>query len=140
MKRRTWTWKDARLPAEVAAKLERRFQLNLYETVLASEPGNVEVLIALGDVYSRHGLLEKGLEVDKKLVEIQPREPAHHYNLACSHSLLGHLDPAFQALTRALQLGYDKIDHLRSDPDLENLKKDRRYESLVKDLSKKVDG
>ena len=88
----------------------------------------------LGNLYSRNGQLEKGLEVDKKLIEIQPREPLYYYNLACTHSLLGHIDPAFQALSRAVQLGYDKVEHLIEDPDLANLKSDGRYDALLRKL------
>jgi tetratricopeptide (TPR) repeat protein len=140
MKRRTWTWKEARLPGDLTEKLQSRFEMSLFEAAAPVDPENTELLTALGDLYAKQGLLEKGLEVDQKLVQIEPREPTYHYNLACSHSLLGHIDPAFQALVRALQLGYDKLDHLKDDPDLANLKKDRRYESLVKDLGKKMHG
>ena len=128
-------WKEARLPPETTKKLQAGFEIGLYEALIAGEPLNVDALTALGDVYSRNGQLEKGLEVDKRLVEIRPKEPLYHYNLACSHSLLGHIDPAFQALTRAFELGYDKLDHLTEDPDLANLKKDNRYEALLREIS-----
>jgi len=134
MKRRVWTWKEVSLPRDASDKLETGFEIGLYEALLQSEPENVPILVQLGELYTRTGKIEKGLEVDQRLVQIEPREPIHHYNLACSHSLLGQIDPAFQALTRAVQLGYDKLEHLKDDPDLANLKKDGRYESLVRDL------
>lgn len=134
MKRPSWTWKDARLPEETATKLQANFEIGLYEAITQVEPENVEVLMILGDLYSRNGQLDKGLEVDQKLVEIQPREPLYYYNLACTHSLLGHIDPAFQALFRAVQLGYNKLEQMIEDPDLANLKKDDRYEALLREL------
>lgn len=134
MKRRTWIWKEARLPQDTAKKLHASFELGLYEAFLQVEPENIEALAALGDLYTKAGQLEKGLEVDKRLVAMSPEEPLYHYNLACSHSLLGHIDPAFQALTQALQLGYNKLNHLIDDPDLANLKKDNRYEAILKQL------
>ncbi len=134
MKRQTWNWKEARLPEETLHKLQADFEIGLFEAVTATEPQNIEALMILGDLYSRNGLLEKGLEVDKKLIEIQPREPLYYYNLACTHSLLGHIDPAFQALSRAVQLGYDKLEHLIDDPDLANLKNDGRYDALLQKL------
>lgn len=134
MKRQTWTWKEARLPEELTHKLQADFEIGLYEAITQTEPKNVEALMILGDLYSRNGKLEKGLEVDKRLIEIQPGEPLYYYNLACTHSLLGHIDPAFQALSRAVQLGYNKVEHLIDDPDLANLKNDGRYESLLRQL------
>ena len=138
MKRRGWSWKEAKLEEQLAGRLAEKFQIDFYEAALPSDLGNVDLLLALGDLYTRQGLLEKGLQVDQRLVQIQPEDPKYHYNLACTHSLLGHLDPAFAALSRAVQLGYDKLEHLREDPDLENLKKDRRYEEILKGLASKL--
>ncbi len=134
MKRQSWTWKDARLPEKTATKLQANFEMGLYEAITQVEPENVEVLMILGDLYSRNGELDKGLKIDQKLVEIQPKEPLYYYNLACTHSLLGHIDPAFQALFRAVQLGYNKLEQMIEDPDLANLKKDGRYETLLREL------
>lgn len=120
------------LESETAGRLRAAFERGLYEQAILSDPTNVETLLALGDIYSQEGLLDQGLRIDQRLVEIHPSEPVFHYNLACTHSLLGHIDPALQALSRALQLGYNKMEHLRTDPDLENLKKDRRYEEILR--------
>lgn len=133
-KPRTWTWKNARLSKQTAEKLQVGFEIGLFESILQSEPENVPALMQLGQLYAQTGRVNQGLEVDLRLVKLQPREPIHHYNLACAHSLLGHIDPAFQALTQAVQLGYNKLEHLRDDPDLANLKQDGRYEVLVRQL------
>src|SRR4030095_7192180 len=65
-------------------------------------------LLPLGDLDTRQGQLEKGLQVDQRLVQIQPEEPKYHYNLACTHSLLGHIDPAFAAPSEA---GPSRAEH-----------------------------
>jgi len=132
-----WSWKEASLPRELLHKLASRFAISIYEAALEGEPTQVDILVNLGELYTRAGLFEKGLKVDQRLVEVEPDEPSFHYNLACSHSLLGNLDVAFEALTRAIQLGYDKVEHLRDDPDLDNLKKDSRYHEILKDLASK---
>ena len=54
------------------------------------------------------------------------------YNLACSYSLLGELDLAFSTLKKAIDLGYDDFGYLRIDPDLENLRKDERFQLILK--------
>jgi tetratricopeptide (TPR) repeat protein len=137
MSRTKWTWKEASLPKDLLEKLSARFMTEVYEASLPSDPLQVEVLVALADLYARQGLIEKGLALDLKLVEARPDEPTFHYNLACSHSLLGHIDPAFEALERAIQLGYKEWDHLRKDPDLANLKEDVRFQQMLKDLAGK---
>jgi len=137
LNRRSWNWKEANLPSKLAEDLARRFEVEFYEAALAAEPASLDILVALGDLYAQEGLHEKGLQIDQRLVEIRPSEPKYFYNLACSHSLLGHIDPGLQALSRAFQLGYNKIEQLSADPDLENLKKDERFHRLLQEVSKK---
>ena len=138
MKTTSWKWKEASLATELAEKLGRRFEVGFYEAALAADPENLEVLVSLGPLYTEQGLLEKGLEIDRRLVQIRPRDPKYHYSLACSHSLLGHIDPGLAALSNALQLGYNKIEHLTDDPHLDNLKRDTRYRKLVGDILSKM--
>jgi len=131
---RRWTWKEADLPKKLLEKLTGRFLIGIYEAALSAQPADVPVLVALGDLYTRQGLVEKGLEIDKRLVEVRPEEPTFHYNLACSHSLLGNIDTAFEALQRAIQLGYDRFEQLSADPDLENLRRDVRWRQMLRKL------
>jgi tetratricopeptide (TPR) repeat protein len=131
-----WRWKNGEITIERAEALANTFERELYEGAIAGDPENLEVLIALGDIYTRHGFLEKGLEVDKKLVAMRPNESIFHYNLACSHSLLGHIDTAFESLREAVKLGYDDSEHLERDRDLDNLKGDRRYGELLRSMQK----
>jgi tetratricopeptide (TPR) repeat protein len=137
MSRTKWTWKEVTLPKDLLEKLNVQFMTGVYEASLPSDPLQVDVLVALADLYARQGMVEKGLALDLKLVEAHPDEPTFHYNLACSHSLLGNLDPALAALQRAIQLGYNEWDHLREDPDLANLKKDVRFQQMLNDLTGK---
>ena len=104
------------------------------------QQGVLDVLAALGDLYTRQGFYQKGLEIDRKLVGLRPEEPAFHYNLACSYSLLGELDTAFGALRLAIQLGYSEFEHLSQDPDLENLRVDERWEQLLDQIREREPG
>eukprot|EP01124_Arcella_intermedia_P025724 TRINITY_DN4663_c0_g1_i2.p1 TRINITY_DN4663_c0_g1~~TRINITY_DN4663_c0_g1_i2.p1 ORF type:complete len:317 (-),score=68.28 TRINITY_DN4663_c0_g1_i2:24-974(-) len=56
------------------------------------------------------------------LSTLQPEDPISHYNLACAESLLGSVEAAATALVRSIEVGYNDLEHLLSDPDLENLK------------------
>ena len=135
-----WTWKNVSLATEVAEELGLRFEAGVYEEALRSidwehaSTAEIGLLVKLGDLYSRLEWIEKGLEVDRILVSLHPTEPIYHYNLACSHSLLGDLDQAFDALTRAIDLGYKDFRFLRTDKDLANLKRDQRFDRLIDEL------
>ena len=49
------------------------------------------------------------------------------FNLACSLSLAGELEPAIDELLRALEAGYRDIDWMLKDPDLAAARKDPAF-------------
>ena len=107
------------------------FEIAFYERILKRLPDSVDVLMALGDNYTRCGLIEKGLTVDESLCRLRATDPIVHYNLACSYSLLGRTDEAIQTLEQAVTLGYHDFAHLQRDPDLDGIRRDPRYLALV---------
>lgn len=61
------------------------------------------------------------------------------YNIACCQSQLGqpeNIQNGLIALAGCLESGYDNFNQLRSDPDLENLRKDTKFEGLLKRFEK----
>lgn len=106
------------------------FEISFYENILQEKGDFIEALIALGDLYTRNGFYEKGLEVDRKLSSLRPEDPVILYNLACSYSLLQDADRSLGAIKLALENGYDEYDYLEQDMDLEFLRKDSRFQEF----------
>ena len=113
------------------------FEIKFYEGILEKQPDFLETLVALADLYTRRGLYEKGLEVDRKLSGIKPEDPIIWYNLACSYSLVNQLEKSFDALKVSIHLGYTNFDSLKADTDLENLRRDQRFLHLMALAKKK---
>ncbi|HKQ64761.1 MAG TPA: hypothetical protein VJZ73_07125, partial [Methylomirabilota bacterium] len=65
--------------------------------------------------------------------EAKPQDPQAAYNAARVYARLGDTEQALTWLTKALDLGYDKIDYLSLDPSLVNLKKDPRFLKLLEE-------
>lgn len=120
-----------RLKAREFNKSGEDFTIWFLEGVLENNPNYVDCLMCLGNIYTATGRYEEGLKIDQKLVKLKPEDPVAQYNLACSHSLLGNLDAAFKALEGAVSLGYKDLGHLQRDRDLDNLRKDDRYQELL---------
>ncbi|MCB9747200.1 MAG: hypothetical protein H6755_02205 [Candidatus Omnitrophica bacterium] len=112
------------------------FEIEFYEGVLNKTPDFFEALCALGDLYTKKGHYQKGLQIDKRLVRIRPNDPVVLYNLACSYSLLNDVDQAFDNLQRAITLGYDDLYHLEHDDDLNNLRKNDKFRQYLDGLKK----
>ncbi len=72
--------------------------------------------------------------MDRKLVRLDPKNPTAHYNLACSLALCKKRPDALRSLRKALSLGYDDLDWMEQDPDLEILKDDPEFRKLLSQL------
>jgi len=143
MIRSSWTWKNVRLPAEIAERLGLEFEAGLLDAALepvAKAPPtadrtpsgqDVSLLCHLSELFGQLQRIEDALRVDETLVRLCPDEPTHHYNLACRLSILGSLDAAFAALSHAMVLGFDHVERLRDDPDLDNLRDDVRFAEIL---------
>ncbi len=108
------------------------FEIQFYEGVLECSPDFVEALMALGDLYTRAGRYEDGMDVDKHLARLRPKDATVLYNLGCSYSLLGHVDKSLEMIKRALVLGYDNLEFLQMDEDLKNLRADSTFQDYWK--------
>lgn len=127
---------------EHAPKISRKkedidFEIAFYENILKDTPRFIEALGAIGDLYTKAGLWQKGLEVDLKLSRLRPQDALVFYNLACSYALLNQTRAALVALTKAIEFGYDDFEHLKGDTDLDNLLKDEHFVQYIKQLEKK---
>jgi len=115
------------------------FEIQFLEGVVKTSPDFAEALVNLGDLYTKRGLFEKGLAVDKKLFALRPDDPIVLYNLACSHSLVNDLVSSFEVIKIAIQKGYRDIDYLEKDTDLANLRNFPPFEDfLVKMKTKRL--
>ena len=106
-------------------------ELQFLQKIADRLPGDIEVLQALADLYTKTGNFEEGLKVDQMLSQQLPSDDLVWYNLGCSYALTHHADEAFEALTKAVELGYGDYDWMKTDPDLNDLHRDPRFESLL---------
>jgi Flp pilus assembly protein TadD len=113
-----------------------RVELKFLESVRHRLPHHARVLEALGNLYTRVGRYEEGLQVDLDLTRMRPEDPENWYNLACSCALTARPEEAFRALEQAFGLGYRDGDWLMEDPDLKSLRSDPRFLALIARMRK----
>ena len=112
------------------------FKKNFYERLIKLKPDYMEALIQLANIYTSLGNYKKSLQIDLKVAHLSPLNPLSYYNLACDYSLLGDIDKAIANIKIAISLGYRDINYMEKDPDLENLRKDKRYKEIKKLMKK----
>ena len=109
------------------------FEIDFLGRVLERDPFFVDALRVQANNLAAKGQYARALQLDRRLVRLIPEDAIAWYNLACSYTVLGMIDPAFFALQRALELGY----RLRSTacaaiPDLKALRRDPRFDRLLR--------
>lgn len=108
------------------------FELDFFAKLLERDPYYPEVVRAHAANLARKGEWTRALAMDRRLTRLQPDRPIPWYNLACSYSLLGLVEPGLKALQRALDLGYPQLDWAIRDPDLKVLRRDPRFVRMIR--------
>jgi len=111
------------------------FEIEFFERILSRDPNYVEVLMNLGDLFTKKGCHRRALQVDLRLARLCPKNAEVMYNLACSHALLHHAADAVAALREAVKLGFHDLEYLLSDPDLAAVRPHPGFQRLVAELA-----
>lgn len=110
-------------------------EMYFLEKVAARLPEDEDVLLALGDIYTRAGRYEDGLKIDRVLVRLLPNEASIWYNLACSLALLNQREEALSTLRKAVELGYQDHEWMSCDRDLRNIRNEKAFKVLLKSIT-----
>jgi len=63
-----------------------------------------------------------------------PMNPGEYYNLACAYAIWGKEKDALKSLRLAVEKGFDDLELLESDKDLESLRATQHYAVIVEEL------
>lgn len=76
--------------------------------------------------------LEGAIEDFKKGLEINPRDISLHFNLACAYSLTEQVDKAYMHIDRAVSLGFNDFEKIKTHDDLAYVRIQDRFEDFQK--------
>ncbi len=82
------------------------------------------------------GETAKALSWADQIMDTSPKDPATLYNLACVYSVSGHTGKALDVLAKAVIAGFSDTDWIRSDPQLDNIRNESQFQSLMNGLGK----
>jgi Tfp pilus assembly protein PilF len=94
-------------------------------------PYSAEAHTNLGVAYIQVGKNNKALDSLKRGVELAPHNPMAQYNLAALYSLMNQNDRSLEALDLALRNGFNNVDALRFDRDLDNVRGEPEFRTIL---------
>lgn len=74
--------------------------------------------------------LEGAIDDFKKGLEIHPRDISLHFNLACAYSLTEQVDKAYVHLDKAVNLGFNDFEKIKTHDDLAYVRIQDRFEEF----------
>jgi hypothetical protein len=120
--------------ARLAEQSQLDFEIDFFGGILERKTDYIDVLRVMGNNLTLKGRFAQGLVIDKRLVQLRPKDPLAHYNLACSYALLKRPDQALRTLRRAVELGYRDFRYMREDHDLDSIRHDPRFRQLLREF------
>lgn len=110
------------------------FELDFFGRVLERHPDFFEALRAHASNLVAKKRYNESLQVERRIIQLRPKDPLAHYNLACSYALLTQPDLALSTLRKALECGYRDFRYIHQDRDLDGLRKDPRFKKLLREF------
>lgn len=108
-----------------------RQSLSRFERVTREHSNIGRAWANLGFARLAAGDAKGGAAAYERALELGYQRPTVMYNLACCAARSGDIDTAFRWLDRAQKAGFEIGEHVGSDPDLDALRGDRRYNDLL---------
>jgi tetratricopeptide (TPR) repeat protein len=105
--------------------------VHYYRKALSINPDAVQVLNNLAIVHMAQGKYAEAISVLNRMAELQPDDARHYYNLACLHARQGREEEALSFLEKAVEKGYDNWELIRTDGDLDGIRKLPGYQELI---------
>jgi serine/threonine protein kinase/tetratricopeptide (TPR) repeat protein len=98
---------------------------------LEVNPDDARAIYMGAIAWCRLGETERGHEWARRALSLNAGDPHICYNVACAYALLGKSDQAIELLGRAFALGPSFKEWAKTDPDLNSLRGDARFQLLT---------
>lgn len=116
------------------AKAAYRRALDAIELQLDLNPEDTRALTLGAGCRARLGEGEKAIEWIHRADSIDPDDAVIMYAIACVYGVLGASENAIAYLQRAVQAGFGNFGWIENDPDLDSIRADERYKSIISEL------
>jgi serine/threonine protein kinase/tetratricopeptide (TPR) repeat protein len=108
--------------------------LQVIERHLELNPDDARALYLGAGALIQLGQPERGLEWTKRASAIDPEDSGVLYNVACNYAQLGQKEQALACLEKAIQNGFGHKEWLENDSDLDAVRGEPRFATLLTKL------
>lgn len=113
--------------------------LALFATILSTYGQNYEDLIKKADSCYEAKNFKLSTGYFEKAIKSKPESKKNFYNAACAASLANDKNNSIKWLEIAINNGFDNLNHIKTDSDLENIRKEKKFNKIITELQKKTE-
>jgi tetratricopeptide (TPR) repeat protein len=114
------------------------FFLVLFVSFFNSYGQNYDALIKKADSCYNAKQYKKATEFYTKAFQVDPNSKKNFYNAACASSLANDKKKSLDWLEIAVNNGFNSADHINSDSDLDNIRKEKKFKKIIDNLQKSI--
>jgi tetratricopeptide (TPR) repeat protein len=103
----------------------------LYEHLVQAQPESLRNWYRLGVCLQGMGKHQRALDAFQKTQSMGMPVSIVGYNISAVYASMGQTDRAIGLLTEAVEQGYAQADQMSTDPDLQSIRGDARFASLI---------
>lgn len=109
-----------------------------FKQILDDEPQNGEAWFYLGLSFHSLKMYQEALHAYNYADSLGFTQAQTRYNMACSYSLMNEKGKALHALAEAMNAGFQQLQQLLSDTDLDNIRNEPAFQELLLQLEQRV--
>jgi serine/threonine protein kinase/Flp pilus assembly protein TadD len=113
-----------------AGRASRR-AISAIEKWLDAHPDDARALNLGATIWSNLGETDNAIDWANRSLAIDPEDPQLLYNVSCVYAIEGKKEEALKCLERAIDKGYGHREWIEHDSDLNSLRSDPRFKSLL---------
>src|SRR5262249_5384209 len=117
-----------------------RHVLGLIDKHLELHPDDTRAVYFAAGHWAALGEDEKALERGRHALAMAPKDSGVRYNVACVLVRIGRIDEALDLIEQNVQVGWGNAEWLEHDPDMEPVRDNPRFISLLRSMPKRRGG
>ncbi len=127
---------DATLQLQLGDLYQKQGELvramEFYRKALIINPALTPALSRLANAQAYRGENEAALSTFERLVQLEPENAEAYYNLARLFARLDRIEDSITYLKKAIEMGFDDWEMIKTDVNLKNIRRTSEYLSLIK--------
>jgi len=108
--------------------------IELIKKKLDVNPDDTLTLSRAATYYADFGMKQEALRAIKRILAIDPSDGLFLYNITCAYARMGEKKQALRHLKKAIKSGWRVREWAKTDPDLDSLRKEKEFLSLIKQM------